>query len=288
MSTKATLRNYLILTKPGLVFGNTIVAVGAYFFAAQGQVSWMTLLGMAVGVHLVMAAACVVNNIIDRDIDAIMTRTKSRALVTHAISTWHAAIFATVLFIASLAILALTTNILTLTLSAVGFIMYAGVYTYSKRRTVHSTLIGTISGAIPPLVGYSAFNGSLDVAAWLLFIILVAWQMPHFFSIAIFRHSDYKAANIPVLSVVRGLQATKTQIIGYTMLYVLACLLLGVVGGASVLTTLILLLSGLYWLYLCLIPSPGTIETWARRQFLYSLSLLYVLLIVLSLDSFWR
>lgn len=268
--------------------GNSLVAIGSYLFAAHGNGDWRTFLCMLGGVYLVMASACVVNNIIDRDIDSVMARTKKRAMVTHAISTWNAAVFALALFIASMALFAFGTNILTLLLGVSGFIMYAVVYTYAKRKTLYSTLIGTISGATPPLIGYSAYTGHLDATAWLLFIIMVAWQMPHFFSISIFRHDDYKAAKIPVISVIRGLDATRRQIIGYTSLYVLASLALGIWGGLSLISALILLLTGLYWLYLCLLPTDGDIRKWARRQFFYSLSLLYVLTLVLSLDSFWH
>jgi protoheme IX farnesyltransferase len=282
------LRDYVVLTKPGIVTGNALIAVGSYLFAAHGEGDWRTFLFMLGGVYLVMAAACVVNNIIDQDIDAIMTRTKKRALAAHTVSTWNASLFALVLFVISMLLFALGTNILTLLLGVFGFIMYAGVYTYSKRKTIHSTLIGTISGAVPPLIGYSAFSGHLDLAAWLLFVILVAWQMPHFFSIAIFRHDDYKAAKVPVISVVRGLEATRRQIIGYTTLYVLASVVLGIWGGLSLFSALILLLSGLYWLYLCALPTEGDMRRWGLRQFLYSLSLLYVLALVLSLDNFWH
>lgn len=281
-----TMRNYALLTKPGLVTGNTIVTIGAYLFAAQGDGDWLTFISMLLGVHLIMSAACVVNNILDRDIDAIMPRTSKRPLATRAMPVVHAALFASILFALSIGILWLGTTLLATAFSLIGFVMYAFVYTYAKRKTIHSTLIGTIAGSMPPLVGYSAHTGSLDISALLLFLILAAWQMPHFFSIAILRNDGYRAAKVPIYSVVRGLGATRRQIIGYTAAYVLVCIALGVWGGVSLIGTLILTVSGLYWLYLCLKPVTSGIRSWALTQFHYSVYLLLVISVVLSLDNY--
>jgi protoheme IX farnesyltransferase len=282
------LRGYVVLSKPGIVAGNCLTAVGGYLFAADGEGDWRTFLSMLAGVLLVVASAGVVNNVIDRDIDAAMARTMTRPVVTGVISARHALLFALVLFAASMAFFAVGTHALTLLLGVTGFVVYAVVYTYAKRKTVHGTLIGGISGAIPPLIGYSAYDGSLSLAAGLLFVILAAWQVPHFFAIAIFRYDDYKRAHIPVLPVVRGLESARRHMVGYTVLYVLANAAFVVWGQVGLLSSLLLLVSGLGWLWLCLRPVRDDIRRWARRQFFYSLGLLFVLTLALSLDHLWR
>lgn len=287
MAVAQTLRTYYRLTKPGIVYGNALAAGAGYFFGALGDPAWGVFAAMLVGICAVMASACVYNNVIDRDIDAKMERTKRRAVVTGSISPTHALIFATILLILGLGVLWLGTNPLTVLVAAIGHVAYVILYGIAKRRTVHGTLVGTISGSTPPVIGYVAATGQFDSIAALLFLVLVAWQMPHFYAIAIFRRDDYAQANIPVLSVVQGLTATRRQIIAYVVLFILLCLSLGVFAGLSLFATLILLLVGAYWLYLCLEPiGQGGMNGWARRQFGWSLSVLLVLCLVLSLDSF--
>lgn len=285
--TTETLTAYYRLTKPGIVYGNALAAVAGYFFGAFGQPVWTTLLAMLIGICAVMASACVYNNVMDRDIDARMDRTKGRAVVTGAISSRHALLFATILLVIGTAVLALGTNLLTVIVALIGHVAYVILYGIAKRRTVHGTLVGTISGSTPPVIGYVAATGRFDLAALLLFLVLVMWQMPHFYAIAIFRRDDYDRAGIPVLSVVKGLDSTRRQIIAYVILFVVLCAMLGLYGGLSLFGTLVLILVSAYWLYLCLSPiSTGQMNDWARRQFGWSLSVLLVFCIVLSVDSF--
>lgn len=288
-TNKQTLKAYYKLTKPGLVYGNALMAIAGYLFGAAGHGSWLTFLAMLSGVCLVMAAACVFNNIIDRDIDGKMKRTANRPLITGEISVLNAVIYGSALLVVSILLLGFGTNLLTLGVGLFGFVAYTGLYTYSKRKTVHSTLIGTLAGATPPVIGYLAATNSLDVVALLLFLLLVAWQMPHFYAISIFRRADYANANIPVLSVVNGVFATRQQMIAYAALFIVMVLLLGIYGGTSLLTVLILLLAASYWLCLTLQPmSEQSSSSWAGKVFGWSLWLLVIGCIVLSLDSFWH
>lgn len=288
-TNKQTLKAYYKLTKPGLVYGNALMAIAGYLFGAAGHGSWLTFFAMLSGICLIMAAACVFNNIIDRDIDGKMKRTAERPLITGEVSVRNAVIYGATLLVVSLLLLGLGTNLLTLGVGAFGFVAYAGLYTYSKRKTVHSTLIGTLAGATPPVIGYLAATNSLDMIALLLFLLMVAWQMPHFYAISIFRRVDYANANIPVLSVVSGVFATRRQMVAYAALFVVMVLLLGIYGSTSLLTLLILLLAASYWLYLTLQPmSEQDSSTWAGKVFGWSLWLLVIGCTVLSLDSFWH
>lgn len=287
MISTQTLRAYYYLTKPGIVYGNALMAIAGYFFGAQGSPSLMTFFAMLFGICAVMASACVYNNVIDRDIDLKMERTKKRAVPTGIISLPRALVFASILLIVGVSLLVFGANLLTALVAIGGHIAYVLLYGIAKRKTVHGTLVGTLSGSTPPVIGYTAATGSLDLTALLLFLILVAWQMSHFYAIAIFRRDDYASANIPVLPVVKGMEATRRQIIVYVVLFILACVALGAYGGASLLGTLIMVLAGGYWLYLCMQqPEDGEVNRWARKQFGWSLMLLLILCGVWSLDSF--
>lgn len=290
MLSRETVMAYYWLSKPGIVYGNSLMVLAGYFFGAMGNVSLTALLAMLVGVSAVIASACAYNNVIDRDIDAMMERTKLRAVPTGQISQQDALLFASFLLLVGVVLLVLGTNALTALIAVAGHIAYVVLYGYAKRKTVHGTLVGTLSGSTPPVIGYVAATGVLDINALLLFLVLVAWQMPHFYAIAIFRRQDYEKASIPVLPVVQGLEATKRQIVIYVGLFIVLSALLGIVGSLSLLGTLVLILLGAYWLYLCLAPSQTgeLVEGWAKRQFGWSLKLLLMMSIVLSLDSFFH
>lgn len=287
MNFSQTLRAYYYLTKPGIVYGNALMAIAGYFFGAHGSPSLVTFASMLLGICAVMGSACAYNNVIDRDIDLKMERTKKRAVPAGTISPLSALVFANILLVLGVALLAFGANLLAALVAIGGHIAYVVLYGVAKRKTVHGTLVGTLSGSTPPVIGYVAATGRLDLTALLLFLVLVAWQMPHFYAIAIFRRDDYASANIPVLTVVKGMEATRKQIIVYVALFILSCIALGIYGGASLLGTMIMVLAGGYWLYLCVQPPEnGEVNRWARKQFGWSLMLLLVLCAVWSLDSF--
>ena len=293
MSTSSTstnrLRAYYYLTKPGIVHGNTIAAAAGYLFGAGSSFSFITFFALVIGIGAVISSACVYNNILDRDIDAVMKRTQQRALVSGVISPLRAFIFATLLLGLGITVLLLGTNLTAMLFALGGHIAYALLYTYAKRVTVHGTLIGTISGSTPPVIGYVAATGQADMTALVLYLIMVTWQMPHFYAIALFRRDDYASAKVPVLSVVKGEQATRREIVFYVSLFIVFSALLGFTG-ASLFTTLVLILSGAYWLYICLLPpeSRGGIIAWSRHQFGWSLTVLLVFCSVISLDQFFH
>lgn len=284
-----TLRQYYYLTKPGIVYGNAIAAMAGFFFASRFAVDWVTFFAMLFGISLVIASACVMNNIIDRDIDAIMKRTQRRSMPSGGIGIMHAWLYGGSLLITGALILGFGTNLLTLAVALFGHIAYVGAYTYSKRRTVHSTLIGTISGSTPPVIGYLAVTGQADIVALLLYLIMVAWQMPHFYAIAIFRRDEYAAAGLPILSVVRGNEAVRKQIVWYVTSFFVAIVLLYSVGGTSLFWVLLMSMVALYWIYLCFDTSRNDdLVKWAKSQFGWSLYVLIIFSVSLSLDNFFH
>jgi len=199
------LKAYYRLTKPGIIYGNLLTAAAGFLFASKWHIVPGLFAATLAGTSLVIAAACVYNNYIDRNIDKRMARTKKRALVQGTISGKHALIFATMLGVLGFALLLAYTNTLVTVIGVIAFIDYVVLYGISKRRSVYGTIVGSISGAAPIVAGYVAVTNQFDLGALLLFFILVYWQMPHFYGIAMYRFDDYKAAGIPVLPVQKGM-----------------------------------------------------------------------------------
>jgi protoheme IX farnesyltransferase len=215
-----------------------------------------------------------------------MKRTKNRALVTGSIMPISALTYAVALGLAGYVTLAVFTNPLATVLGAAGMFFYVVVYGYAKRKTVHGTLIGCISGAIPPVAGYAAASGRLDLAAAILFLILVFWQMAHFFSIALFRQKDYAATGMPIMPVVRGIERTKKQIIMYICLLIGAVLVLSLAGYTGYSFAIIMGCGCLYWLTkgLRTYSEPSAVA-WGKGMFISSLMVIMMLAGMVSIGS---
>lgn len=276
---------YYKLAKPGIIYGNALTAIGGFLLAAQGEIDFLALLSLIIGISLVVASACVFNNIADIDIDKKMSRTKNRALVTGLVSVKNARIYAIILGILGAVILAAGTNIFALALGLFGLFMYAVVYTKAKRTTVYSTLLGSIPGAVPVAAGYVAAAGAIDAAAVVLFAILVLWQMPHFYAIAMFRLEDYKAAGLPVLPLRVGMQPTKLQIVLYILGFIFAILLLRVAAASSTTYIIVMVALGLIWLLMGMKGfSYGDATKWAKKMFKFSLIVITAFSILIGAD----
>ncbi len=283
------LKDYYYLTKPGIVRGNLITAAAGYLFASKDydNFSLVSLILSLVGIILVISSGCVFNNVLDRKIDNKMTRTKSRSVASGKISPQNALIFAVILGMLGFWALFKFTNPITVIIGIVGIIAYVLLYGIVKRKSHFATEVGTISGATPILAGYTAANGSIDLAGLLLFIIMLVWQIPHFYAISIFRMKEYKKANIPVLSVVKGIPAVKKRILVYIAIYIVISFIPTLLGFTGIFYGVSILTIGLYWL---VISSRGYSESddilWARKSFGASLTVLMIFSIMLSLDAF--
>lgn len=247
-----TAKTYCLLTKPGIILGNIITMVAGYTLASRGKVNpWIFFITL-VGLSLIIASACVFNNYIDRDFDKKMTRTKNRALALGLISGKNAILFACGLGFLGAFLLIFFVNLLTTAIALFGFFVYVILYSFSKYRSIHGTLIGSVAGAIPPVVGYCAACNHFDLAAFILFTMVALWQMPHFFAIAIYRLDEYAAAAIPVLPVKKGIRTTKIHMIFYIIAFISVCLLLTVFEYTGYIYLLVAVSFGLFWLGLCL------------------------------------
>jgi protoheme IX farnesyltransferase len=284
-SLKETIQNYYRLTKPGIIYGNAIAAIAGFLLASRGHFNPVLFLAALVGLSLVIGSGCVVNNYIDRTIDEKMARTKKRALVTKIIPPRNALIFATILGLLGFFVLFQFTNLLTTFIAFVGYFFYVVLYSIWKRKSIHGTVVGSVSGAVPPVVGYCAVTNHFDAAALLLFLILVFWQMPHFYAIAIFRMKDYAAARIPVLPVKKGIAQTKLQIILYIVAFIIATALLTVYHYTGYSYLVVVLIVGFIWLWMGFKGyNTGDAVKWSRKMFFFSLVILLVWSGIVSLS----
>ena len=282
----ALLKQYLNLAKPGIVFGNLISVTGGFFLASRGDADLTLFLATALGVALVIASGCVFNNYIDRDIDQKMERTRNRVLAQGLVSPAHAIVYACVLGVAGVAVLYAASNTLAVMLVLMDFVVYVGLYSlWLKRGSVYGTLVGSLSGAAPPVVGYCAVSNEFDAGAAILLLIFSLWQMPHSYAIAIFRFNDYQAANIPVLPVIKGISAAKRQIVLYIAAFVVATLMLTLSGYAGYSYFVVAALSGAYWLWMGVSGYKAVDDTvWARKLFTFSIVTITMLSVMMSVD----
>lgn len=193
--------DFLALAKPRLnmlVIATTCVG---FYLGGAGQFDAITLVGVLVGTALVAAGSAALNQLYERDLDALMVRTRTRPLPDGRLQPVEATWFGVVAALAGLALLMVTTNVLTAGVAAATLVTYLAVYTPLKRRTPLSTLVGAVPGALPPVIGWAAARGELGVDAWALFAIVFVWQIPHFFAIAWLYREDYARAALPLLTV---------------------------------------------------------------------------------------
>jgi protoheme IX farnesyltransferase len=214
-----------------------------------------------------------------------MERTKNRVLVRGLISGKVAIVYAIILGILGLAVLYCLANPLTAIIAVIGLFFYVIAYSlYFKRNSIYGTVIGAISGAIPPVVGYTAVTNRFDVGAVILFMILFFWQMPHFYAISICRLNDYSAASIPILPIKKDLRHTKISMLVYMVAFTIASILPSVVGLTGKIYFIAALAMGLIWLGIGLKGFKVDNEIqWARKVFMFSIiniTLLSILMIV--------
>lgn len=277
--------NYYLLTKPGIILGNLLTVAAGFLLASKGLIDFGLFFATLMGLTFIMASACVFNNYIDRQVDRKMERTKNRALVLGLISGRHAILFAIVLAVFGNLILLLYTNLLTVFVAGAGFFVYVVLYSLWKCRTIYGTAIGSIAGAVPPVVGYCAVSNQFDVGALILFSIMVLWQMPHFFSIAMFHFDDYSAAGIPVLPVKKGMLRTKIHMVVYILCFILATMMLTFFNYTGYVYLMVAMSFGLMWLCLCIQGFKSDNDcVWGRHMFRLSLLIITSLCFTIPFD----
>jgi protoheme IX farnesyltransferase len=278
-----TVKAYVALTKPRIIELLLITTVPAMILAASGWPGWGLVAGTVGGGALSAGGANAINNVVDRDIDARMRRTRGRPLPAHTASPREALILGLALGVAGYLVLWQVANTAAAVLATAALGFYVLVYTlYLKRTTPQNIVIGGAAGAVPALVGWAAVTGEVDLAAWLLFAIIFYWTPPHFWALALRFRSDYEAAGVPMLPVVIGEKATTVQILIYTFVVVGASLLLPPASGLGMIYLVIALVMGMAFIGAAVkvMRTPGT----AIAVFRFSNVYLAVLFAAVALD----
>lgn len=287
-TTAAFLRvgaDYAALTKPRIVALLLLTTAAAMVVAAGGPVALSLVVLTLLGGSLAAGAANAINCYWDRDVDALMHRTRGRPLPARRVSPPRALTFGVVLAVASVLVLGLAVNWLSAALALAGIAYYVGVYTvWLKRSTPQNIVIGGAAGAIPPMVGWAAVTGQIGVPALVLFAIVFLWTPPHFWALALHRAEDYRAARIPMLPVVRGPAETVRQMTAYTVALVAASLLmasLGVLGRLYLVSAVALAVPFVVLVFRLM---RQTTEGTARALFGYSILYLGLLFASMAAD----
>jgi protoheme IX farnesyltransferase len=284
----ANWRAYYDITKPKVVALLVLTALVGMSLSVPGALPWQVLIPAMLGIALLSSAAAAINHIVDEKIDTVMGRTHNRPLPAGRISITNAIVFAASIALLGFIILYALVNPLTAFLTLAGLVGYSFVYTmYLKRATPQNITIGGLAGAIPPLLGWTAMTNEVAPNALLLVLIIFTWTPPHFWALAIHRKNDYAKVNIPMLPVTHGVSFTKTQILLYTVLLFIVCLLPYLVGmsnwfylvGAC---TLNLIFIGYAWQL-----KFNAKEETAMATFKFSIVHLMLLFIILLCDHYW-
>ncbi|MEF2248593.1 MULTISPECIES: heme o synthase [unclassified Paenibacillus] len=284
------LKDLISLTKPRLLRLNMFAALGGFWVASKWQIDIMLMIWMLIGSTLTMASATVVNNYWDRELDLRMERTKNRTLPMGRMKPASVLAYGLILGITGIAILFLLVNTITGILGLIGWLAYIVIYTiWLKRTSTWSTSVGGISGAMPPVIGYCAVVGTVDIGAWLLFAFLFLWQPAHFWSLAIRRVEEYRTAGFPLLPVVKGIKRTKLQMIPYIFLLLPTVILIYVYDYAGIYFLIIALLFTVAWLIHTLmglkITDTKETDKWAKINFIISINYLMIVFIAMIANT---
>ena len=278
---------YYELTKPRVVSLIIFTAVVGMFLSTPGMVPLHSLLLGTLGIGLAAAAGAVVNQILDRQYDHLMARTRARPLATGQVDTLSALLFALALAALSMVILMHGVNVLTAVLTFVSLIGYAVVYTvFLKHWTPQNIVIGGAAGAAPPVLGWAAVNGSVNGDALLLFLIIFCWTPPHFWALALYRKQEYAKAGIPMLPVTHGDKFTRLHILLYTVLLTAVSIMpfATKMSGWIYLLGAILLNGRFVFFALCLYRQYT--DTLARKMFGFSIQYLAMLFALMLIDHY--
>jgi len=198
----ALLTDYWALTKPRLNFLVVLTSAAGYYLGTIGRPDWWAMAQAVAGTALVAGGAAVLNQVYERDTDRLMRRTRMRPLPDGRVRPEDARVFGLVLAAAGLALLGFTANRAAALLALATLVVYLIVYTPMKRRSAAATLVGAVPGALPPLIGWAAAQGSVSAGGWTLFAIVFVWQIPHFMALAWMYRNDYASAGFPMLPVI--------------------------------------------------------------------------------------
>ncbi|GGA97759.1 protoheme IX farnesyltransferase [Macrococcus hajekii] len=288
--SRLTVKDIKAVVKMGLVQGNLIPTfAGAWLAVILTEQSFLgslpEVITMLIGSVLIMGGSCALNNFYDQDIDALMPSKMNRPSVTGKINSRQLLILSLVLMVLGEALL-FSINMTTGLIGFLGIFGYVILYSvWSKRHLVSNTIIGSFPGAVPPLIGWACIDPHLSTTAWMLFIIMFAWQPAHFYALAIKRKDEYGLANIPMLPTVKGFSRTRLGMLFWVLILLPTPFLMPELG--TVFISLATLLN-VCWLLLALSGFRSGVKEakWAMQMFIYSLNYLmifFVMIVVVTL-----
>jgi heme o synthase len=285
LSAKARAAAYVELTKPRITFLIALTSAAGFCLGARGSVDYVRFAHAMIGISLLSSGIATLNQFMERDLDRLMRRTADRPLPSGRLSAFEALWFGLVLTTTAELYLGLFVNLLTAILGLTVIVGYLFVYTPLKTRTTLSTALGAFPGAMPPLMGWTAARGEIDIAAWVLFAILFLWQFPHFLAIAWMYREDYGRAGIRMLPVVEpDGRVTGQQIITYALMLVPVSLLPAILGISGRLYLVAALVLGLLFLASSVRAAISKSNQHARQLLLASVLYLPLLFGVMVLN----
>jgi len=284
-SLALVVRDYVALTKPRIISLLLVTTVATMIAADPEGPGVATILWTMLGGYLAAGGAGAINHYLDRERDARMARTRSRPLVSGRIEPWHGLVFGVVLGIAAAVQLTLTVNFLSAVLAIAGLLGYVLVYTvWLKPLTPQNIVIGGAAGAVPPLVGWAAATGSLAPEALYPFGIVFLWTPPHFWALSLLIKDDYARTGVPMLPVVKGEEATRRQILAYTLILVAFTIVPVLTGFLGAIYLVSALLMGGAFTALAVILLREHSRPAALRLYLTSLAYLALLFAAMAVD----
>ena len=282
----SALADYWVLTKPEVNFLVVISTLVGFYLGARGPLDWMRLIHTLLGTLLVASGTATLNQLIERDADALMRRTTNRPLPAGRLSAVEALAFGLLLSVAGGLYLLLAVNLLTSVLAIATLVSYLLIYTPLKKKTPWCTFVGAFPGAMPPLIGWAAVSGSLSREAWVLYAILFFWQFPHFLAIAWMYREDYARAGFHMLPEgdTEG-RVTGRQIVAYALALLPVSLIPVWMGQVGVLYLVGAIVLGLMYLYAGARLASSRTKVLARRLLLASIVYLPLVFALMMIDK---
>jgi protoheme IX farnesyltransferase len=280
-------QQYWALTKPRVTQLAVFCAIIGMFLATPGMVPWSVLIGGSIGIWLLAGAAFAVNCLVEQKLDAKMRRTAWRPSATGELGQKQIIIFASVIGLAGMVLLWNFANPLTMWATLITFVGYAIIYTLLlKPATPQNIVIGGLSGAMPPALGWAAVANDLPAEAWLLVLIIFTWTPPHFWALALYRREDYKQSGLPMLPVTHGERFTLLHILLYTLVLIAATILPFIykMSGFFYLVSA-LVLGGMFLAYAIALFRNYS-DDLAKRTFRFSIIYLSLLFAALLIDHY--
>lgn len=290
-ASTSSISDFITLLKPRVMTLVVFTGLAGMLLAQLGSFGHINLFQQFLTVAciaLASGAGGAMNMWYDRDIDAIMNRTKKRPIPAGVIAPDDALVFGLFLAAFSVMVMGLALNWVAAFILAFAIFFYVAIYTmWLKRSTPQNIVIGGAAGAFPPMIGWAAVTGDISLQSFLLFSIIFLWTPPHFWALALYKNDDYTRAGVPMLPVVAGAKATKEQMLFYTYLLTACTLLLPILGMAGLFYTVCSLFLGIAFLYYVHKVYSSEGDKWPRKTFIFSIIYLFVLFTALVIDGYF-